>query len=1112
MATMRATITNVPTFGGKPKNYEFTGTLTLPQVIDAPIQINSASLYYGYARVYVKSVYVELYAGGTSFWSEQFAGGSADDTLRERTLAMTCGGVGDDHILKVNNRAVKIALRCSRSTSANVCDRPRAGDMYLDIDYTITTTACTPPTAVSVDRALSEGQAAMNWSGAAGGVNNWITGYQIQAQDSADGAAYGNWFDYATVSTANGYGSFSVDPHAARGYYRRFRLRTLGAAGAGYFSGYSGATGSLRKNQLPSAPGSLTASPATLESGNVTLSWPVCSDPDGNLSRYRVQAATGTIGGALGAYGDIGTYTGVTASHGLSIGRGEQARYRVRSEDGLGAASDWVYSGYVTRNRIPAAPASMAVSPVLYTSGNITLNWPASSDEDGNLAQYRVQYRQAADGAAWGGWADLGAYTGLSAEDTWSSRTGGAKLQYRVRAEDSLGAASAWAESSAILNVNTVWSLDQSALEAGGTVTASLTPADVGLTHKLIWQFGEKSHTDTLDAGVNSKAFLIDMSWLDQIPNATNGQLNVILETYSGSVMVASSVKSVQVTVPASVVPTIESVTAARVNNGVPDEWGLYVQGHSGVTVTVNGAAGAYGSTIKSYRITGGGFSANAGSSTFGPLNTAGSLEFTALVTDSRGRTAEKTAAISVTAYDPPRIASVAQERCDEDGVISNTGAYLKFTPDYTYSEIGSNAVTVTCKAKQANLSQAWRTLFSGALASEASKVTGNGELSHDISWDIQYTVADALETAVTPVQRMSTARAAMHLRAGGNGAAFGKLSERENAVEVADGWDVWHKGRKLTGATLIPQFADLNDYATEGLYYNPQNAQAETIGNVPAQKAFSLMVEKHAGIKQTFTIYSAGHPDTWSRNCDNGVWGDWYKNIDTGNLQDMKSYLLTVIYPVGSIYMSTANVSPAAFLGGTWTAWGAGKVPVGVNALDADFASPDLSGGAKAVSASHSHTVASHAHTIAHTHTVNSHAHTVNGHTHTVNDHNHLVNGHTLTVNEMPSHNHMDGVSASDYFGSSGGSKSCVVFADKAVGRGTTSAGGGKAHDHGRTGGASSLGTGSTALTTNATSPATGGSSAANSGSAAPGTDAAAVTVSTIQPYVTCYMWQRTA
>ena len=62
------------------------------------------------------------------------------------------------------------------------------------------------------------------------------------------------------------------------------------------------------------------------------------------------------------------------------------------------------------------------------------------------------------------------------------------------------------------------------------------------------------------------------------------------------------------------------------------------------------------------------------------------------------------------------------------------------------------------------------------------------------------------------------------------------------------------------------------------------------------------------------------------------------------------KSDLLTYVYPVGSIYMSVNNVSPQSFLGGTWQAWGAGKVPVGVDPNDTDFNASNKSGGSKTV------------------------------------------------------------------------------------------------------------------------------------------------------------------
>lgn len=53
-------------------------------------------------------------------------------------------------------------------------------------------------------------------------------------------------------------------------------------------------------------------------------------------------------------------------------------------------------------------------------------------------------------------------------------------------------------------------------------------------------------------------------------------------------------------------------------------------------------------------------------------------------------------------------------------------------------------------------------------------------------------------------------------------------------------------------------------------------------------------------------------------------------------------------LYPVGSIYMSVNNTNPSTFFGGTWEAWGAGKVPVGVDANDTDFATVEKTGGEK--------------------------------------------------------------------------------------------------------------------------------------------------------------------
>lgn len=67
--------------------------------------------------------------------------------------------------------------------------------------------------------------------------------------------------------------------------------------------------------------------------------------------------------------------------------------------------------------------------------------------------------------------------------------------------------------------------------------------------------------------------------------------------------------------------------------------------------------------------------------------------------------------------------------------------------------------------------------------------------------------------------------------------------------------------------------------------------------------------------------------------------------------------------YPVGSIYLSVNNTNPTNFFGGTWVAWGAGRVPVGFNSGDGNFNSSEKTGGSKTINISHSHTVNGHNH-----------------------------------------------------------------------------------------------------------------------------------------------------
>jgi hypothetical protein len=73
-----------------------------------------------------------------------------------------------------------------------------------------------------------------------------------------------------------------------------------------------------------------------------------------------------------------------------------------------------------------------------------------------------------------------------------------------------------------------------------------------------------------------------------------------------------------------------------------------------------------------------------------------------------------------------------------------------------------------------------------------------------------------------------------------------------------------------------------------------------------------------------------------------------------------VQAVLAASLYPVGSIYINaTSAINPATLLGfGTWTAFGAGKVMVGLDAGNALFDTVGEEGGsADAITVSHTHT-----------------------------------------------------------------------------------------------------------------------------------------------------------
>lgn len=136
--------------------------------------------------------------------------------------------------------------------------------------------------------------------------------------------------------------------------------------------------------------------------------------------------------------------------------------------------------------------------------------------------------------------------------------------------------------------------------------------------------------------------------------------------------------------------------------------------------------------------------------------------------------------------------------------------------------------------------------------------------------------------------------------------------------------------------------------------------------------------------------------------------------------VDNLLSSFLNKTYPVGAIYMSVNTTSPSTLFGGTWVAWGSGRVPVGVDNSQSEFNTVEETGGEKT---------------------------------------------HTLTTDEMPLHSHAQYITANsggtgvrrDFYADGSG------YQQYPQGVNTGPSGGDLAHNN-------------------------------------------------LQPYITCYMWKRTA
>lgn len=408
--------------------------------------------------------------------------------------------------------------------------------------------------------------------------------------------------------------------------------------------------------------------------------------------------------------------------------------------------------------------------------------------------------------------------------------------------------------------------LSASSVDMGGSVTISLPRASSSFTHDLAYSFAGGDYK-SIKTGVGASYSWTVPDLASSVPNATSGTITIRCITKSGSTSIGTKTVTLTAKVPSSVVPTISTVAAVEATSGIAAQFGAFVQGKSKVAVTIT-AAGAKGSTIKSYSSTLGGRTYTGRTWTSAVLTSSGSLSIVTTVTDSRGRTAKKTTTISVTAYYAPRISAFSAYRCNADGVAADDGTRLKFAYTYEVAPVGNkNTASVELHYKKSS-DTAWSSSAiwsSTALNADSSTLLTTPTFSTDYQYDLRLTLEDWFGATVVYLTFIPSGAVILDISADGLGIAFGKTSDRSGADF---GWAAKGAVFGLWEATAgIPENGDLNDYLRPGIYSTFNDARTETIANCPSKKAGTLRVYTALGTSRLSGAYAYIMQEFRSRN-----------------------------------------------------------------------------------------------------------------------------------------------------------------------------------------------------------------------------------------------------
>lgn len=472
-------------------------------------------------------------------------------------------------------------------------------------------------------------------------------------------------------------------------------------------------------------------------------------------------------------------------------------------------------------------------------------------------------------------------------------------------------------------------SLSASTVEMGKSVTIN-TPAVNSTYRHNIWAAFGNAGVVIAERVVSSTTWTPDVNLASQISNATSGVATIYCDTFDANgTQLGTKTISITLTVPGSVVPSAGTLSAALAED--TSGTGLYVKGMGKAKLTLSGASGAYGSSITSYTITGGGWTATNSALTTGTLASAGNITFTATVTDSRGRKASTTRTISVIDYTKPGVAVCDVYRCDADGNRKKAGTYFAVEINASYSAITGNTLSITARYKKQSESSYGT---AANVTNNGKTVLGGGNIGASTTYDVLVTVADKYNSL--PILRTLSTKSVLQSFKRSAGAAIGKVAELENWLDIQ--WNTLIRGhlrvdggimnngyKKSIQDLLWIDYSGNDPYKTEANYDCViATEDASTLSNCPVssgafyayRKVYPIYSPQFDHCKIVVELHESWPKKgrVWVTAFDpNNGWGSWHAVADCDDLLLLQQRLNLNNIWSGQLTSGSATISGGA-------------------------------------------------------------------------------------------------------------------------------------------------------------------------------------------------------